>query len=44
MNIDECIENMRQKLKTEQIAKLLILMEKFKSKDEFNIFNLWNIK
>ena len=35
---------MRNILTTEQIAKFLILMEKFKSNQEFSVFNLWNIK
>lgn len=44
MKIDESIERMRKVLSQEQTAKFLILMEKFKSKEEFSIFNLWNIK
>lgn len=28
----------------EQAAKFLILMEKFKSKKEFSVFNLWKIR
>ena len=44
MKIDESIERMRKILSQEQTAKFLILMEKFKSKEEFSVFNLWNIK
>ena len=44
MNIDKCVENMRNQLSSEQTAKFLILMEKFKSKEEFSVFNLWKIK
>ena len=44
MSIDKSLENMRNILTTEQIAKFLILMEKFKSNQEFSVFNLWNIK
>lgn len=44
MNIDQCVENMRNQLTSEQTAKFLILMEKFKSKEEFSVFNLWKIK
>ena len=44
MKIDESIERMRKTLSQEQTAKFLILMEKFKSKEEFSVFNLWNIK
>ena len=35
---------MRSQLSSEQTAKFLILMEKFKAKEEFSVFNLWNIK
>ena len=35
---------MRNQLTSEQTAKFLILMEKFKSKEEFSVFNLWKIK
>ena len=35
---------MKSILTTEQTAQLLILMEKFKSMDQFSVFNLWNIK
>ena len=35
---------MRTQLTPEQTAKFLILMEKFKAKEEFSVFNLWNIK
>ena len=42
--MDKSIETMRNQLTSEQTAKFLILMEKFKSKEEFSVFNLWNIK
>ena len=35
---------MRSQLSSEQTAKFLILMEKFKARDEFSVFNLWNLK
>ena len=44
MRIDESIERLRTVLTVEQTAKFLILMEKFKSKEELSVFNLWNIK
>ena len=44
LNIDQCVERMRCQLSSEQTAKFLILMEKFKAKEEFSVFNLWNIK
>ena len=44
MNIDKCVMNMKSQLTSEQTAKFLILMEKFKSKEEFSVFNLWKIK
>ena len=44
LNIDQCVERMRSQLSSEQTAKFLILMEKFKAKEEFSVFNLWNIK
>lgn len=44
MRIDESIERLRKVLTVEQTAKFLILMEKFKSKEELSVFNLWNIK
>ena len=42
--MDESIERLRKVLTAEQTAKFLILMEKFKSKEELSVFNLWNIK
>ena len=42
--IDQCVERMRSQLSLEQTAKFLILMEKFKAKEEFSVFNLWNLK
>eukprot|EP00347_Sterkiella_histriomuscorum_P015635 403356280 len=42
--MDHCMGRLRSYLTTEQTAKFLILMEKYKSKDELNIFRLWNIK
>jgi len=44
MRMDESIERLRKVLTAEQTAKFLILMEKFKSKEELSVFNLWNIK
>ena len=44
LNIDQCVERMRSQLSSEQTAKFLILMEKFKAKEEFSVFSLWNIK
>lgn len=44
LNIDKCVGTMKNQLTSEQTAKFLILMEKFKSKEEFSVFNLWNIK
>ena len=44
LNIDKCVERMRSQLTSEQTAKFLILMEKFKAKEEFSVFNLWNLK
>lgn len=44
LKIDQCVERMRQQLTSEQTAKFLILMEKFKAKEEFSVFNLWNLK
>mgnify|MGYP006101515463 CR=1 FL=1 len=44
MNIDKCVMSMKSQLTSEQTAKFLILMEKFKSKEEFSVFNLWKIK
>lgn len=44
MKIEESIERVRHVLSPEQTAKFLILMEKFKSKKEFSVFSLWNIR
>ena len=44
MKIEESIERIRQVLSPEQTAKFLILMEKFKSKKEFSVFSLWNMR
>jgi hypothetical protein len=44
MKIEESIERIRPVLSAEQTAKFLILMEKFKSKKEFSVFSLWNIR
>lgn len=44
MKIEESIERIRHYLSPEQTAKFLILMEKFKSKKEFSVFSLWNIR
>jgi len=44
MKIEESIERVRQVMAPEQAAKFLILMEKFKSKKEFSVFNLWKIR
>ena len=43
-NIDKSIENMMKVLTPEQTAKFLILMEKFKSKEEFSSVSLWNVQ
>ena len=44
MQFEKNLENIRNILKNDQIAKFLILMEKFKTKEEFSVFNLWNIR
>jgi hypothetical protein len=35
---------LRSYLTTEQTAKFLLIMEKYKSKKELNLFKLWGIK
>ncbi|CDW80244.1 UNKNOWN [Stylonychia lemnae] len=42
--MEQCMGRLRSYLTTEQTAKFLILMEKFKSKQELSLFRLWDIK
>lgn len=42
-NMEESISTLRSILASEQTAKLLIMMEKYRPTD-FSIFNIWNIK
>lgn len=42
-NMEESISTLRSILTSEQTAKLLIMMEKYRPTD-FSIFNIWNIK
>lgn len=39
-----CLQRLRSYLTTEQTAKFLLIMEKYKSKKELNLFKLWGIK
>lgn len=42
--MEHCLQRLRSYLTTEQTAKFLIIMEKYKSKQELNLFKLWGIK
>mmetsp|Transcript_2654 Transcript_2654/g.4123 ORF Transcript_2654/g.4123 Transcript_2654/m.4123 type:complete len:104 (-) Transcript_2654:749-1060(-) len=44
MAIENAIDRLRSGFSHEQLAKFLILMEQFKTKEQFSVFNLWNIK
>ncbi len=44
MEIENAIERLRAGFSHEQLAKFLILMEQFKTREQFSVFNLWNIK
>lgn len=39
-----CLQRLRSYLTTEQTAKFLLIMEKYKTKKELNLFKLWGIK
>ena len=42
--MEHCLQRLRSYLTTEQTAKFLLIMEKYKSKKELNLFKLWGIK
>ena len=42
--MEQCQQRLRSYLTTEQTAKFLLIMEKYKSKKELNLFKLWGIK
>ena len=44
MRIEASLANLKTLLSSEQIAKLLILIEKLKEQADFSVFNIWNIK